>query len=113
MNTTTFKLLRSLAFISVLILKMFIIVSPVFSNNYQQNDIQIEKESKNDKEEAEKEQFKLKDAFDKEYLYLSHHAPVIGLDDVALHNLFLHPIYSPDHLAAVPTPPPDHCLSYL
>lgn len=67
----------------------------------------MEKESKSDKDESEKELSKLKNFLDKEFLHEMQHAPVTGFSYVGHQALFTHPIYCPDHLVAVPTPPPD------
>lgn len=107
MNAPKFRLIRSVFFIAVLLVKVFISVSPVFASIRNQDDIQIEKESKNDKDESEKEFFKLKSFIDKDFFHLSPEALIASSSDIKNIALFTHPIYCPDHLATVHTPPPD------
>lgn len=111
MKIRTNKLFVSVLFMMIFLAKMIISIAPAFLsfNNKTVNAVimQLEQESKNEKEDPEKDASKDKKFFDEDCQYV-HHAVLVPLA-IQTPNLLSHPhaLYQPGHHLSVPTPPPD------
>lgn len=105
----TIKLQLCLLFISVFLIKMAIAVVPVFLDLNKKVVsaviLQLELETKSDKEDPGKDALKEKKFFDEEFTCLLEFRPLI-VEINLLHNLEK-PLYIEACYSVVPTPPPN------
>ena len=104
-----FKLAATFLFMSIFIMKMTISVAPAFLclNNKAVKAVimQLENETKSEKEDPEKDAFKEKKVFDETYLHFVVYKTFIVETNV-LHNQE-HALYAEIYHPVVPTPPPN------
>lgn len=96
-------------FMGIFLIKMVISIAPVFlcldNKTVRAVIMQLEHESKNEKENPEKEVFKDKKFFDENVNHLSVYRPPV-IENNILHNLEK-TLYKQVYHLAVPTPPPN------
>ena len=94
---------------SIFVIKMVISIAPVFlcldNRTVSAVIMQLEHESKNEKEDPEKETFKEKKFFDESFNHLVVYRPFIVETNI-LHNLE-DSLYQQVYHPVVPTPPPN------
>ncbi|RYE17973.1 MAG: hypothetical protein EOP42_31410 [Sphingobacteriaceae bacterium] len=111
MIAAKYRLLSSVLFITVLLVKLFIAVSPVFFELKNQAVVQFEKDTKSDKEDSDKDGSKDKKSFDEDFVYCLQHLSVASITCINAKLCFKQPLYYPDHCITVHTPPPDSRLA--
>jgi len=72
--------------------------------------MQLEQESKNDKEDPDNDASKDKKKVDDDFVYLSQLIQVTDTTFAKIRISFRQPLYRPNHHASVSTPPPDNSL---
>lgn len=109
MNARKFKILIGMLFLTIFLIKMVISLAPVFL--YLDNKtvtaviLQLELESKADKDSLEKDAVKEKKVFDETYMHvLAYQSFLNGVK--VLYNSE-HCLYKQVHHPQVPTPPPN------
>lgn len=109
MRNMVFKNAIAALFIGIFAIKMIISVAPVFMclNNKTVRAVimQLEHESKNEKEDPDKEAFKEKKFFDEDVNHLTVYKPIIVENNI-LHNQE-RSLYRQVYHPVVPTPPPN------
>ena len=104
-----FKILVSIVLLSVFFIKMSISLAPLFSFLDSETAhaviMQLEQETKSEKEGADKDAFKEKKAFDEQLMVFFEYRPFI-IETNILHNLE-NSLYIQEYHAVVPTPPPN------
>ena len=108
------KVFVCILFMMIFISKMIISVAPAFIslNNKTVHAVimQLEQESKNEKDDPDKEGSKDKKFFDEDFQFVFQ--PVQVPFTIKTNKLLSpeHALYHPDHHPSVPTPPPDASL---
>jgi hypothetical protein len=109
MKTKGFKTWITMLFMCVFVIKMTISVAPVFlcldSKAVHAVIMQLELESKNEKEDPDKDTFKDKKVFDETYLHIVEFKSFIVENNI-LHNSE-NSLYKQVYHPVVPTPPPN------
>lgn len=109
MKTRNFKFAVVLLFMSIFIAKVFISVAPAFlcldSKAVSAVIMQLEHESKTEKEDPEKDAFKEKKVFDETFLHFTVYRTFVVEVNV-LHNQE-NSLYTQVYHPVVPTPPPN------
>jgi hypothetical protein len=109
MKTRKFKILAAAFFMFIFCLKMALSVAPVFLNLDKKvvNAVimQLEHDSKTDKDDLDKDLLKDKKAFDDSELYSAEYITFL-VETKVLHNLE-HALYTQIYHPVVPTPPPN------
>lgn len=109
MKLREIKFALCLVFISVFLMKMFIAVLPAFLDLNKKNVnaviLQLELETKNDKEDPSKDSLKEKKVFDEDFNGLFEFKPLV-IETNLLHNLEKS-LYTQVYHPVVPTPPPN------
>ncbi|QXV67223.1 hypothetical protein INP83_09095 [Mucilaginibacter sp. 21P] len=109
MKRRTYKHAVAALFLGIFVVKMFISIAPVYlsldNKHVRAVIMQLEHETKNEKEDPEKDAFKEKKAFDENFVYLNIYRPIV------LENNILHSqersLYQQVYHPVVPTPPPN------
>jgi hypothetical protein len=95
----------------IFISKMIISVAPAFlslnSKTVNAVIMQLEQETKNEKEDPDKEGSKDKKFFDEDCFYCYHALVVSMVIEAVSQRGFEHSLYQPNHHPSVSTPPPD------
>ncbi|CAM3940557.1 hypothetical protein MUGA111182_18410 [Mucilaginibacter galii] len=105
------KIFVCILFMMIFISKMIISVAPVFlaMNNKTVNAaiMQLEQETKNEKDDPDKDAGKDKKFFDEDIQWTYHPVQVPVFVQKAKIRCINHELYQPVHYFSVPTPPPD------
>jgi hypothetical protein len=109
MKIRNFKTLVVALFMFVFVIKMGISIAPVFlyldNKTVSSVILQLEQESKTDKDNTEKDVFKEKKTFDEYYLHTTDFITFV-VETKVLHNQE-HCLYKQAYHPVVPTPPPN------
>ncbi|RFZ95186.1 hypothetical protein D0C36_06565 [Mucilaginibacter conchicola] len=109
MKSRLFKHAIATLFLGIFVAKMFISIAPVFlcldNKHVRAVIMQLEHETKNEKEDPEKDAFKEKKAFDENLVHLTIYRPYL-LETNILHNQE-RSLYQQVYHLVVPTPPPN------
>ena len=109
MRSKDFKILVSLLFLFIFLVKMEISLAPLFSNIDSKTAaaviLQLEQETKSDKDDLSKDAIKEKSVFDDYLLSSFEHQPYI-IEQKVLFNLEKS-LYIQNYHPTIPTPPPN------
>jgi hypothetical protein len=109
MKTRSFKISVTILFMSIFLVKMVISIAPVFlcmdNKTVKAVIMQLEHESKTEKDDLEKNTFKDKKSFDENINHIIAYTAYINEVNV-LHNLE-NSLYKQVYHPVVPTPPPN------
>lgn len=110
MGANKYRLLSSLLFITVLLVKVLLCVSPAFFEIKNQTVIQLDKDNKSDKDDSDKDTSKDKKSFSEDFVCYIQNTETITPAWIGEKLHFKQPLYLPDYYTIVQTPPPDRSL---